>query len=316
MIVSKMPARNNAKPAESSRMTLGAVTRGAGTSPMRVLIYGVGGVGKTTFASEFPAPIFIDTQDGTARLNATRFPRPESWSDVLAAVDVLRDETHEYKTMVIDLLDDIESLIWAHVCARDGQDSIEGYGYGKGYKVAMVEWRLFLSRLEGLRSIKGMNVVLSAHAAIKPFKNPEGEDYDRYGLILHDGASSLIRGWCDTVLFARHETQVKVDKKKRVRGISTGARVMQTVESAACYAKNRDGLPDVMPLDYAEFHAATISKTPALAVDLLAEIARLSDGLDDATRRKVESATLECNGEPARLVRVLNRLMEITGNKE
>jgi hypothetical protein len=162
-----------------------------------------------------------------------------------------------------------------------------------------------------------MGIVLAAHASIKIFKNPEGEDYDRYGMQLNDGASGLIRGWCDTVLFARHETAIKVDKKKRVRGISTGARVMQTVETAAYYAKNRNGLPDTLALDYAEFAAACVSGAPARAEDLLAEIARLSQGLDEDTAKKVESATLACNGSAAQLARVLNRLREIcTDTKE
>jgi hypothetical protein len=303
--------RADVKKTASPTMTLASVSRGAAPSASRLLLYGVGGVGKTTFAAESPSPIFLDTQDGSGRLDVARFPRPSSWRDILAAINTLTEETHEYRTLVIDLLDDAESLLWTHICERDKESSIEGYGYGKGYKVALAEWRVLLAGLERLRASKSMSVILVAHAAIRQFKNPEGEDYDRYGLQLHEGASGLIRGWCDTVLFARHETSVKVDKKKRVRGINTGARLAQTVETAAYYAKNRDGLPDTIALDYAEFASACIAGAPARAEDLIEEIARLALGLDSETKIKVESASLACNGNAAQLARVLNRLREI-----
>ena len=307
---SRIPGRPAVK--APSTMTLGSVSRGVSTNASRLLIYGVGGVGKTTFAAESPSPIFIDTQDGSGRLDVARFPRPGSWGDVLAAVNALTVEAHEYKTLVLDLLDDLESMAWDHMCARDGQSSVEGYGYGKGYKVALVEWRTLIAGLERLRAAKGMGIIFVAHAGIKSFKNPEGEDYDRYGLQLHEGAAGLIRGWCDTVLFARHETAIKIDQKKRVRGISTGARVIQTVETAAYYAKNRGNLPDTIALDYAEFKAAMAAGVPARAEDMLSEIARLSQGIDEDTRKKVESATLSCDGNAVALARVLNRLKEIS----
>lgn len=293
------------------RMTLGAVTSGIAREPSRILIYGVGGVGKSTFLSEAPKPIFIDTQDGTARLGVARFPRPKGWEDVLDALNELYTEEHSYQTLAIDLLDDLEALLWNYICARDDQENIEAYGYGKGYKVALAEWRVFLARLERLRREKGMAIGFVAHSMIRPFKNPEGEDFDRYTLQIHEQAAGLIRGWCDTVLFARHETLLKTDpKKKRTRGISTGARVIQTVETAAYYAKNRDNLPDTLPLDWAEFSAAVEAGSPASAAALRSEIAELVAQLDEETQGKVNASTAACGDDSTRLVRILNRLRE------
>jgi hypothetical protein len=293
------------------RMRLTAVTSGISSEPQRILIYGVGGVGKTTFFAEAPSPIFIDTQDGTKRLGVARFPRPQSWQDVLDALNELIDTDHSYKTLAIDLVDDLESLLWAHICKRDDQENIESYGYGKGYKVALVEWRMMLSRLERLRREKNMQVGFVAHSLIRPFKNPEGEDYDRYTLQLHEQAAGLLRGWCDTVLFARHETLLKTDpKKKRTRGISTGARVIQTVETAAYYAKNRDNLPDTLPLDWAEFEAAIEAGAPASPDALRAEIDELAQQLDEETRAKVQEHVTSSGEDATRLVRILNKLRE------
>jgi hypothetical protein len=292
-------------------MSIEAVTGGIVQEPHRILIYGVGGVGKSTFLSEAPNPIFLDTQAGTTRLDVQRFPRPESWEDVLEAIDTLIETEHPYQTLAIDLLDDIEQLLWASICKRDGQENIEGYGYGKGYKVALVEWRQLIAKLERLRR-KGMLIGFVAHASIRPFKNPEGEDYDRYTLQIHEQAAGLLRGWCDTVLFARHETVLKTDpKKKRTRGLSTGARVIQTVETAAYYAKNRDNLPDTLPLDWAEFDLAVSVGQPADQSSVQAEIAELlAQVVDEKLRTAVNAADTSAGDDASRLVRVLNRLRE------
>lgn len=316
MMNSKPQARPPAaSPPTSRKMTLASVARGIQPEPARILIYGVGGVGKTTFAAEAPAPIFLDTQDGTSRLDVPRFPRPGSWPEVLEALDALTAEQHPYKTLAVDLLDDLEALIWSYVCQRDGQANIEAYGYGKGYKIALNEWRLFLASLERVRRA-GLGVVLVAHAQVRPFKNPEGEDFDRYSLGIHDQASGLIRGWCDTVLFARHEIVARQDARtKRTRGISTGARVVHTVETAAYHAKNRDSLPDTLPLDWHAFAEASAAHAPARLEDVRAELAELLARPEVAEiRPAVEQAIAAAGSDVNKLLRVLNRLRERTND--
>ena len=101
-----------------SRMTLSAVTRGRVAAPLRVLCYGVEGVGKSTLGASAPAPIFLGAEDGSALLDVARFPQPRAWTDVLEAVRVLIHEEHDYRTLVIDSLDWIEPLVWAAVCAE------------------------------------------------------------------------------------------------------------------------------------------------------------------------------------------------------
>jgi hypothetical protein len=293
-------------------MRLDSVSSGVQKDPHRILIYGVGGIGKSTFASEAPSPIFLDTQDGTGHLAVKRFPRPNTWEDVLDSINELIEQDHSYKTFAIDLLDDLEALIWAHICKRDGHSNIEDYGYGKGYKVALNEWRLLLARLEQVRREKKMSIIFTAHAQVKAYKSPLTEDYDRYSLQIHEAASGLLRGWCDTVLFAQHEVVLKVDpKKKRTRGISTGTRLIQTVETAGYHAKNRDNLPDTLPLDYAAFAQAVEEGQPATPESIRSEIAELAAKVTDDVRAKVEHNVKAAGEDASRLVRVLNRLREI-----
>jgi RecA-family ATPase len=303
--------RGAAPPAKPKRMTLAAVSAGVQREPDRLLIYGTGGIGKTTFLAEMDRPIFIDTQAGTRRLDVARFPTTQVWQDVLDALDTLANEQHPYRTVAVDLLDDVEQLIWARICQRDGKDNIEAYGYGKGYRVALVEWRSFMSKLERLRSEKQMQVGLAAHVIVQSFKNPEGEDYDRYQLQLDKLASGLLRGWCDNVLFARQQVGTKTDKKLRTRGVSSGARVIHTVETAAYYAKNRDSLPDTLPLDFAAYAEAVAAAVPADPEELRSEIAKLLSYCTDAEYLAKAQKLVEESGDDAnRLVRILNKLRE------
>jgi len=276
-----------------TRMSLGAVVKGKQSKAWRILLYGTEGVGKSTFASQCPSPIFLGAEDGTAHLDVVRFPSPQSWSDVLAAVQVLIDETHAYKTLVLDTVDWAEPLLWAHICKRDKKQDIEDYGYGKGYQAALDEWRVFLAQLEKLRA-KNINVLLLGHSHLKPFKNPEDDDYDRYELKLHAKAGGLLKEWCDAVLFANYETASRKDAKtKRVRGVSTGARYIYTQRTAAYDAKNRFDFAEVMPFSFADVETAMAGSTISID-DLVSEIKRkaalLGKTLEDQAVAAIERA--------------------------
>ena len=47
--------------------------------PLKVVIYGAEGIGKSTFASQFPEPLFLDTEGGTSSLNIRRVKCGSSW---------------------------------------------------------------------------------------------------------------------------------------------------------------------------------------------------------------------------------------------
>jgi hypothetical protein len=291
--------------APPSRMSLGAVVTGRIAAPMRVLLYGVEGVGKSSFAAGAPAPVFLAAEDGTNELDVARLPLAQDWQDVLDAVHLLQNEKHAYKTLVIDTLDWIEPMIWRFICARDSEKDIESYGYGKGYTKALQEWQFLLQRLDGLRR-GGMHVVLLAHSWIKPFKNPQGEDYDRYELKLNKQAAGICKEWPDCVLFANHEVRAKLDDKtKRVRGESSGARFIYTARTAAYDAKNRYGLPKMLPLSWADFAAAAAKRHSGIA---RTEIEKLIEQLPEGKRPLATAALASAGDDQAALAVVRNRV--------
>ena len=270
--------------APSRRMSLSAVQHGVRERPKRVLVYGPEGVGKSSFAAGAPSPIFLGAEDGTASLDVGRFPQPQSWADILDAVDELTTQPHPYDSLVIDSLDWAEPLAWAKVCADGKKQAIEDFGYGKGYVAAVDLWRGLLARLDILRDRRGMHVVLVAHSAVRKYQNPEGEDFDRYSIKLHEKSAGPIKEWCDAVLFATWETLTREADNGKVKGVHTGRRVIYTERHAAWDAKNRYGLPQMMPLDWVAFEDGVRS-----AMDVGDEVERLLGVVDEETRTKARA---------------------------
>jgi hypothetical protein len=303
------PAKQTAPPApiRPNRMTLGTITKGKQQAPIRIIVYGPDGVGKSTFGAAAPAPIFLGTEDGTDHLDVARFPSPQSWEDLLDAIRTLTDDESTFQTLVIDSLDWAEPLLWRHVCEQNNVSSIEdvGGGFGKGYNAAVDAWRVLIVALERLQRQRGMHLVLIAHAQLKTFKNPEGEDFDRYSLKLNEKAAALLREWVKGVYFCNYETFAEKDKRKRVRGISTGARLMHTQRTGAFDAKDRYGLPEQLPLAWAEFAAALERGQPADPVALKAEIERKAKALGGELE-KATLAALERGGSDAVKLAQLN----------
>lgn len=221
----------------------------------RIVIYGVPGIGKTTFAASAPSPVFIPVEDGFGELSVPAFPRPESYAQVLECIGELATGDHHFRTVVLDSLDKLEPLLWQDVAERAGKKSVEDFGFGKGYVAAAAEWRNMLSGFDALRN-RGMTVILTAHSTVARIEPPETDPYDRYQLRLHKTAEATICDWADVVLFANYKvTTVSSGGQgsERRRGISDGSRLLYTTERAAWRAKNRYRLPDSMPLSWEAF---------------------------------------------------------------
>lgn len=235
---------------------ISSITKGREAQPPRIMIYGSEGVGKSTFAALAPNPVFVQTEDGLSEIDCSKFPLAQSFDDVVLQLQAVRDEQHEYGTLVIDSLDWLERLVWDRVCADYGVKSIEKAdgGYGKGYVHALTYWRQIVSLLNDIRARKGMAVILIAHAAVERFEDPEHAAYDRYTPRLHKKACSLVCEWVDAVLFASRRMRVDSTTGKAAPvGADGGERILRTNGSPACIAKNRFGLPTELPLSWSAF---------------------------------------------------------------
>ena len=230
-------------------------TTGQKVLPPRLVVYGTHGIGKTTFASQTKKPIFIPTEDGLIGVSVDAFPIAKSWGDITSALDVIKDSRDKYKTIVIDSADWLENLIWRQTCIDNDKDSIEAFGFGKGYVLALSYWRALLATLDKYREVYGMTVIILAHSDIKRYDNPEAESYDRYTIKLHKSSSALIQEWADIVGFANWHTVIKQTEagfgKTRARGIATGKRLLHLEERPSHHAKSRyPNTPAEIPLNW------------------------------------------------------------------
>lgn len=295
---------------------LSHVKSGKIAQPFLGVVFGVDGVGKSTFAAQMPSPIFLGTEQGTANLDVHRFPQPQSFQDVLSFIKALMTEEHNYQTLIVDSLDWLEPLVWDHVvyAAQNSKiKNIEDFGYGKGFVAANEEWRKMISLVSQLREKKKMNFLAIAHCQVKAAQDPQAmNDYNRYVLKLNEKAAALWREFVDCVLFANFETLTAEDKKGKVRALGDGARCLYTERRPAFDAKNRFGLPFQMPLDWVELKEHLEAANPEDPKTIAHNIELMIEEMpDESMKSKTQGFLKDSLGNLEKLKRLENKVKTI-----
>lgn len=241
------------------------ITRGKIAKAQKVVIYGPEGIGKTTFASQFPDPLFVDTEGGTNQLDVARIdPAPKSWNELLGIIEAVKVE-RPCATLVLDTADWAEMLCINHLCIKNKWDSIEAPGYGAGYTAIKEEFGKLLNKLSDLIEA-GINVVLTAHAMMRKFDRPdEASSYDRWELKLQRKTAPLLKEWADALLFVNYKVTVEnVDKGMGQKaGKARGGKRVMYVEHHPCWdAKNRYGLSGELEFDFKVIEPFITAATP------------------------------------------------------
>lgn len=230
------------------------IIKGKQKTAQRVVIYGPEGIGKSTIASQFPRPVFIDTEGSTSQLDVARLERPTSWGHLSQQVKHLRANPSGFATVVIDTADWAERLCEEAIIAEGNNpkiNSIEDFGYGKGFTKSAEKFGKLLNFLNDMQS-DGWNVVLLAHSQMRKFEQPdETGAYDRYELKMGKKVCALVKEWADAILFCNYKIfVVDVEGKKKGQG---GQRVIYTQHHACWDAKNRWGLPEEVKMSFDSF---------------------------------------------------------------
>ena len=225
------------------------ITKGKIDRAQKVVIYGAEGIGKSGLAAKFPDPLFIDTEGGTAHMDVRRIEKPQSWEEMLSVVKEVAATKDVCRTLVLDTADWAEQLIVSYLCTKYKQNSIESFGYGKGYTYLGEEFSRLLGALDTVLSA-GIHVVVTAHAKMRKFEQPdEMGAYDRWEMKLSKQVAPLLKEWCDILLFCNYQTFV-VTSENNTQKAQGGKRVMYTSHHPAWDAKSRVPLPEVLDLDY------------------------------------------------------------------
>lgn len=247
--------------AVDKRTTLSDIRKAGRNLPSRVVMHGVGGVGKTSMFAHAPKPLFIlspgenglETLMDAGQIPARDFVEFSDWTDLMAFLQDFRTSEHDYKSLVFDVLDGFVGVAktWALPNKFDNDDGPKGWlNYSAGERfIASTMWPELLSLLDRIREDRKMAIVGLTHTVQATYKNPRGPDYDRFVPAMYKDIWSVTYGWADMVLFANHEVyteQSKGDKKGKAFGGQS--RVMQTVQDATADAKNRHGMREPIPM--------------------------------------------------------------------
>ena len=225
------------------------IIEGREKRPLKIVIYGPEGIGKSTFASKFPDPLFIDTEGGTSNLDVRRIKCSKSWDELLLIVKEIIKNPTICKTLVLDTADWSETMCINAVTEKYRKNNIEDFGYGKGYTYLLDEYTRLLSLFDELIEV-GINVVITAHAKPRKFELPEEQGaFDRYEMKLTRQVAPVIKEWCDALFFVNYKIYV-VTTENNTKKAQGGKRVLYTTHNPTYDAKNRFDLPEELELKF------------------------------------------------------------------
>lgn len=240
-------------------MLTGGLVRG----PAKLIVYGREGIGKTKWASLAPRPIVISAERGTDQMRNVMRKEVQSWDEFRSVVMSVARRKHGYKTLVIDGMTALESMLWRWLCAnnRPPCESIEevGDGFGKGFTKAQERWAALTVTLDKvIVEGRGMNVVFVGHSEASVFKNPEGQDYNRYRIAMNVKAAEVLRRWAHSVLFMGTNARIiggldpeneKLRPERPGKQLGALKRTLVVVPGEGKEAKNRYDLDNVIPAE-------------------------------------------------------------------
>jgi len=276
-------------------------SKGRIKKPLFMILYSGPGIGKSTMASTFPDPFFIDLEESTHNITVER-DRPETWDAVMAGLEAIRDTEKgklEFKTLVFDTIDEVERLLHKHIAGFKQKNHILDIGFQKGFEFAVDCWADLITLCRQIRDKHKIHFVFLAHSIGRSHEDVEqGESYQRHAIGIHKKSAAYLFGAVEMVLFAKKDVVIRVEDDKIIAK-DTDRRVLCTSISAHYDAKNRIGLPPVMPMPFKnafsvlwEAYEKAFNETPE---SVYSECTAYIKEIRDADKAKEMSAYIEAN---------------------
>ena len=247
------------------------ILTGKKQTPRRCLLYGVHGIGKSTWAAQAPNVLMMDLEDGLADIDTSKTQHLTTMDEIEDAFLWLAQQEHGFTTLAIDSADWLERIIHQRVAQKNGKATVGDIPYGNGYKQALGEWQQILKRLDYLRNERGLNIVLLAHSKVSKFADPAGDSYDRYTPALHEASAALLQEWVDELLFCHYKVHTRKEDEGfgRERTIAVGGteRTVKTSETATALAKNRLAMPAEIGFSWAAYAQHMAGNISGIVVD-------------------------------------------------
>lgn len=279
-----------------------------------VVFYGVKGIGKSSFPLEAPNPIYIGSEDNS-ELDAAKFPQVKTWSDLENYLGALVKENHDYKTLVIDTVDNLQEIAEMDILSKEpaGKTMATALGgYGKAYeRMANMFLTIREAYLKPLRESKGMNIILLAHAEKTKHEDPmTGGAWDNYQTAIHKKVKPIFEDWCSAILFANYVVKIIKDDK----AATTAGRLIYTEERPSHIAKNRFSLPETLPFPKQGSYKHLINLIEAFydekgdTAEIEAEILELLPSMPVNLIPKINESIEKFRGNKTEMNRVVNKM--------
>lgn len=237
------------------------IKTGRTIEPIRTVLVGQEGVGKTTFVVACPKVLFLTAalENGGGDLEYDRIVI-ETWAELISTLNQLVLDSQGYEALALDSMSAFEKLAGEAVKLQANAESLDDIEFGKGAKKSADKMCSLLVLLDKIRARQRMHIFLLAHAHIRPFADPLGATFDRYELRMEKGTAPLVTAWADMQLFACFDSTVRKGRKEAgamEKGkLTAEKRMLYTTKDVGFDAKNRYNLPDELPLDWKAFSKA------------------------------------------------------------
>ncbi len=211
-------------------------------SDLTALVYGPSKIGKSTWCSKADDALFLATEPGLNALEVFQTPIT-CWDDLLQACAEIAEGKHEFKTIVVDTVDNAYKMCSDYVCKKFKIEHESDLGYGKSYALINNEFQRVINKLAFLP----YGLILISHSQERDIETRTGK-HTRIVPTLPEKARKLVTGLVDLILFC------DLDMKTGEDGKPVWQRVMRTKPSPNYDAGDRTGrLPEVIPLDFSSF---------------------------------------------------------------
>lgn len=229
------------------------------SEPKNFFIWGAPMTGKSYFSSFFPNPLILNTdgnsKQGSAPSIQLRNIRNETGGlkqsvikqldDIVIALQVenpKRPENQQFKTIVVDVIDDVCVQIEQAICLDAGVQALSDIPYGKGYAMFNTALQQFVMDLKALP----LNVIyISRELAI----TDENTGATTYEPSLKAKYYNIVNGNCDVVIRtkkigdgqnASYFREVKALRTMYNPANITDHRILQLLESCTGMFKKED----------------------------------------------------------------------------
>jgi CRISPR/Cas system-associated exonuclease Cas4 (RecB family) len=180
------------------------------TNKRKIWIYGAAFSGKTTMLDKAPDPFNLNT-DGNiqfvtmpyiaikdeVKVEGRMTKRTFAWDVFKDAINELEKKQNNFKTIIVDLLEDTREMCRVKMYADLGIQHESDSGFGKGWDIIKTE---YLSTIRRLFNLDYENIIVISHEDIsKDITKKNGQNITRIAPNIQDAIANKIAGMVDIV---------------------------------------------------------------------------------------------------------------------